>query len=82
MSHHSIKTEKDKWYISEGFKGGIRPSSYEFKQEMIDHNQGTIKMILAGPFYTREDADAELLHEKYKEFYEPFVWQCTSDMAE
>lgn len=67
VSYLNITPEKGKWYISEGWKVSNEPL------EMVAHNQRRSKMIVAGPFDTKQAAQSQLEHAKC---YEPFVWLC------
>ncbi|QDT89864.1 hypothetical protein [Gimesia algae] len=74
MPYLDITLEKDKWYISEGFKAMFSPPNVEDIEKMVRHNQGAHKMILAGPFDTKEMAESQL--DQYTDYHYPFVWNC------
>ena len=72
MPYLQINPENGKWYISEGFKANIRPETPYSRDEMCAHNQGAHKMILAGPFETKEEASSQL--HRFQDYIDPFVW--------
>ena len=77
MSYLNITPEKGKWYISEGWEVGNQPPAVktpEERAEMLAHNQGKRKMILAGPFDTKQAAQSQL--KEHVNRHDPFVWCC------
>jgi hypothetical protein len=74
MCYLNLTPEKDKWYISEGFKASVREDAPFSTNEMRAHNQGRSKMILAGPFDTKEAATSHLCTLQHR--HGPFVWLC------
>ena len=74
MGYLDLVPETGKWYVSEGFRAGNRLAMSEADIEaMTDHNQGAPRMILAGPFTTRPEAEALL--PEFRSRPQPFVWQ-------
>ena len=74
MSYLNVTPENGKWYISEGFKASRGQPTTNGTAELVKHNLGATKMILAGPFDTREQADSQL--QQYSTFHNPSVWLC------
>jgi hypothetical protein len=68
-----------KWYISEGFRLTRNPTP-ESREKTRRHNQGAHRMVVAGPFETRQFADGALfdLRNDRPDVHEPFVWQSRS----
>lgn len=74
MDYLDLVPESGRWYVSEGFRVGNRlVMNDEDVAAMTDHHQGAHRMILAGPFNTRSDAELEL--PKFQTRHQPFVWR-------
>jgi len=72
----AAELEEGKWYISEGFKAINRPATNEEQEEMLRHNRGAHQMRIAGPFDTKDDAEADL--STLTGVHSPFIWQYKS----
>jgi hypothetical protein len=77
MTYLDIKPELGKWYVSEGWRAERFSQQDGIDPAHVAHNQKPSKMIVAGPFDTREQAEAEQL--KHDVPGSLVVWPCTTE---
>jgi hypothetical protein len=69
----SIIPEKGKYYVMEGFMTKNHPKPDEVK-EMMEFNLGAPHMLIAGPFETKAEAEAN--RRAHPEAHRLEVWLC------
>ena len=72
----SITPKKGKYYLMEKFMVKNHPDSEKVK-EMWQYNVGARRMLIAGPFETKEDAEAN--RRAHPEAHRLDVWPCELD---
>lgn len=74
MKYLNDELKPGSWYVSEGFVVARSDDTQDAIAKMVCHNIGADRMILAGPFPTKEEAKARALSFG-PPLVTPYVWQ-------